>query len=65
MKNFKTYLILLLSIIIFNFYIYGCISKMNKHKTFINMMLHYYPDYKVEIIESTPNSLIINIIKGE
>lgn len=63
MKNFKIYLILLFSIIIFSFYTYGCIGKINKHKTFINMLLEYYPEYNIEITQNDPNSLIINITK--
>jgi len=62
MNKFKTYLILILSIIIFSFHC-GCFNKVNKHKSFINMLLEFYPGYNIEIIENDPNSLIINITK--
>ena len=39
----------------------SCIKKITHNKDLVNMILTYYPDYKVNIIESDPNPLIINI----
>lgn len=65
LKN-KQYLCILtiISWIILILFIYGCFSKVNKHKSFINMLLEYYPNQEIKIIESDPNKLIIQIIKG-
>ena len=45
--------------------LYGCFKQVNKHKSFINMILEYYPEQKITIIESDPNRLIIKILKGD
>jgi hypothetical protein len=44
---------------------YGCFNNISKHRNFINMLLEYYPEHRIEIIESDPNKLIINIFKGD
>lgn len=67
MKKITDYIIVPFLIIIFILaYVISfcsCIKNINRNKNFVNMILKYYPEYKVEIIESDPNSLIINIKK--
>lgn len=58
------YMIIIYILIFLSVLIYGCFNKINKHKPFINMLIEYYPEQEIKIIESDPNMLIIQIIKG-
>ncbi len=57
-----SYIIIIITLLIF---FNGCFNTVNKHKPFINMLLEYYPEQEIKIIESDPNMLIIQIIKGD
>lgn len=65
MKKVINTIILGFLIVIFVGYIYGCFGTVHKNKDLINMLLKYYPEHTVEIIESDPNEVMILIKKGE
>jgi len=65
MKKIITGIVMGFLTIIFIGYIYGCFSTIHTHRDIINVLLEYYPDYKVEITDSDPNAIMILIKKGE
>jgi len=65
MKLKNNYITIFIILINMALYLNGCFNQINKHENFINMMLEYYPENKIKILESDPNRLIIQILKGD
>ena len=42
---------------------YSCIRSINSNRDLVNLVLEYYPDYEIEILEDDPNRLLISIEK--
>jgi len=62
MNEFK-YFFIVTYIIILILFGFGCIRSINKNKTLFNMLLEYYPEYNIKILNQDPNLILIQIKK--